>query len=163
MILRGPLCASQAGCCAALASLSAKIATSYDAASAITTKLIAIISILVNLDFLPYVEKGTVCARLLGIAGIFLFNTLMWVLFTKSMHLCSSTLEASAFNIASNFIFTAVIGKVLFEEHLSLQWCLGSTLMVLGLAILHQGGSQSDNDLKSKRSQHEKDVKLKKT
>ena len=49
--------------------------------------------------------------RIAGIVGIFLFNALMWVLFTKSMHLCGSTLEATAFNTASNFVFTVSYGK----------------------------------------------------
>ena len=67
--------------------------------------------------------------RLLGFAGIFVFNALMWVLFTKSMHLCSSTLEATAFNTSSNFIFTVsiecykLVGVFLFVFAVAL--CLG--------------------------------------
>ncbi|KAK3745797.1 hypothetical protein RRG08_030671 [Elysia crispata] len=163
--MRGPLCACQAGCCAALASVSAKVATSFDASRTITTGLIGILRTTIGLDLIPYAEESTMCAQLLGIAGIFLFNTVMWVLFTKSMHLCSSTLEATAFNTTSNFIFTALVGKLLFNEHLSLQWCLGSTLMVLGLIFLHQGGSQRDTTIQSKHLQGgvEKDMKRKKT
>ncbi|GFR71631.1 transmembrane protein 42 [Elysia marginata] len=164
MRVKGPLCAIQAGCCAALASVSAKTATSYDAAGGIAKGLIDIVSMLSALDLSQYTEEGTVCVRLLGVAGIFLFNALMWVLFTKSMHLCSSTLEASAFNTSSNFLFTAVIGKLLFSEHLSWQWFLGSALMVLGLVILHHGSSQTTDQGTGDTQPHSlirKDVKSK--
>ncbi|GFO30998.1 transmembrane protein 42 [Plakobranchus ocellatus] len=168
MAIRGPLCAIQAGCCAALASVSAKIATSFDAATAISLSLMEIIHTICGLDLVPYAEKSTVCIRLLGVAGIFVFNALMWVLFTKSMHLCSSTLEATAFNTSANFISTAIVGKLLFGEQLSMQWCLGSTLIVLGLVVLHKGSSQTADDLSVPGDSHiqgktDSIAKLKKT
>ena len=57
-----------------------------------------------------------------------------------------------------------MVGKLVFGEHLSTQWCLGSALMVLGLVILHKGASQvpdvgqGDSQLHSQQQS----VKLKK-
>ena len=56
--MRGPLCAVQAGCCAALASVSAKIATSYDAAKIVTIVVVTILNMAPhNIDLLSYVEE----------------------------------------------------------------------------------------------------------
>ena len=55
--MRGPLCACQAGCCAALASVSAKVATSFDASRTITTGLIGILRTTIGLDLIPYAEE----------------------------------------------------------------------------------------------------------
>ncbi|XP_005105809.1 uncharacterized protein LOC101847363 [Aplysia californica] len=138
MGLTGPICAIEAGGCAAFASVSAKLAVSSEICEGIGK----ILHSYIQGYFSPTIHIASQLAlvvRLAGLAGIFLFNALMWVLFTKSMHMCSSTLEATAFNTASNFFFTAVMGKVLLGEHLGLQWCLGSTLMVCGLILLHRG------------------------
>jgi len=142
MGISGPLYAIQAGSCAAMASVSAKLAVS----SELSEEIVDISHIYIQKYLLPNLlgkNELMVIVRFGGVAGIFLFNALMWVLFTKSMHVCSSTLEATAFNTASNFFFTAVLGSLLLKEHLSFQWCLGSVLMMCGLILLHQGSNIS--------------------
>ncbi|CAI9735619.1 Hypothetical predicted protein [Octopus vulgaris] len=56
---------------------------------------------------------------------VILFNVLMWTTFTKALQYFSSTVEASATNTASSFLFSAILGWIIFSEHLNLQWFAG--------------------------------------
>lgn len=70
-------------------------------------------------------------------------NAVMWTLFTKALRLCTTTLEATVTNTASNFFFTAIFGQTLFGEYLTLLWWLGTVLILFGLLLMHKG-SQVD-------------------
>ncbi|CAL1527953.1 unnamed protein product [Lymnaea stagnalis] len=146
MGLKGIIFAIEAGSCAAMASVSAKLAASSETAISLSKMAISWAEQIIPLEFLHYEYEVAIILRVAGISGIFLFNALMWVLFTKSMHLCSSALEATAFNTSSNFITTAIIGKLLFGEHLSLLWYLGSSLIIFGLTILHSASKDQETD-----------------
>uniref|UniRef100_A0A0B6Y8D3 EamA domain-containing protein n=1 Tax=Arion vulgaris TaxID=1028688 RepID=A0A0B6Y8D3_9EUPU len=142
MGIQGFACAVQAGVCAALATVCGKLALT----STVTSQIVEDICLYANNTFgfaLPVLIKDelTLGSQLVAVAGIIFFNALMWLLFTKSMHMCTSTLEATACTTSSNFFFTAVFGKVLFREQLGILWCIGSLLMVLGLAVLHRSSS----------------------
>lgn len=156
MGLKGILFALEAGGCAAMASVSAKLAASSETSFSLAKMFTTQAEISISHGFLLYEYEVAVIFRIAGVLGIFLFNALMWVLFTKSMHLCSSALEATAFNTSSNFIFTAIISKLLFGEHLSLLWFLGSWLIIFGLIILH---SASKENLTAEQENHYKNEK----
>ncbi|XP_064466791.1 uncharacterized protein LOC135377940 [Ornithodoros turicata] len=66
-------------------------------------------------------------------------NAVMWTLFTKALRLCTTTLEATVTNTASNFFSTAIFGQTLFGERLTLLWWLGTVLILFGLLLMHKG------------------------
>ncbi|CAH1779827.1 unnamed protein product [Owenia fusiformis] len=83
---------------------------------------------------------------------IFLFNAIMWTLFTKSLQKCSSSLVATVTNTASNFFTSALLGKLLFGEILTLRWWCGASMIVLGLLLIHRGSPKSkESDDKGKK------------
>ncbi|CAG5115579.1 unnamed protein product [Candidula unifasciata] len=146
MGMRGSICAVQAGSCAALASICAKLALT----PSVTTTLVESLSLWVSGSVgvsLTTTDQLVLVTRVISAVGILLFNAVMWTQFTKSMHLCSSTLEATASTTSSNFFFTAVLGKVLFREQLGTLWYLGSVLMIVGLAVLHRGSEDQMNNI----------------
>ena len=53
--------------------------------------------------------------RLALFALVFVFNALMWTLFTKSLCGCSSSVEATVTNTASNFFFTVSFEKLFIQ------------------------------------------------
>uniref|UniRef100_A0A2C9LRG1 EamA domain-containing protein n=1 Tax=Biomphalaria glabrata TaxID=6526 RepID=A0A2C9LRG1_BIOGL len=147
---KGIILAVEAGICAAMASVSAKLAVSSSSAR----ELAALVCYSVKNIFEHQVEvlslyEVMLTVRLISVLGIFVFNALMWVLFTKSMHQCSSTLEATTFNLSSNFISTAIVGNLLFGENLNSVWFVGSLFIIVGLTIVHR----SSDDITSTKSQ----------
>ncbi|KAH9508891.1 hypothetical protein Btru_050392 [Bulinus truncatus] len=148
MGIRGIFLAIEAGGCAAMASVSAKLATSSESATELATPIHYFIEYYYQAQFLT-LHEVTLALRLLSVCGIFLFNALMWLLFTKSMHECSSTLEATAFNLSSNFIMTAVVGKLLFGEQLNSLWYIGSLLIIVGLTVIHSASDNATTQIKT--------------
>ena len=74
-----------------------------------------------------------------GVLGCFLIlsNILMLQTFNKALQTSSTTIQASIVNTASNFIFTAIIGKLAFDEHLTLLWWCGTTLILFGIFLIN--------------------------
>ncbi|KAM8810919.1 transmembrane protein 42 [Eudromia elegans] len=64
-------------------------------------------------------------------------NVLMWTLFAKALRLSSSSAAASVTTAASNFISSAVLGKLLFGETWTPLWWTGLAVTLGGLALLH--------------------------
>ncbi|XP_076112536.1 uncharacterized protein LOC143080537 isoform X1 [Mytilus galloprovincialis] len=75
---------------------------------------------------------------------IFVCNGVMWTFFTKSLQYCSSSVEATVTNTASNFLFTAFVGLLLFDETLTLRWWFGSLLILLGLMLINRGNLKDE-------------------
>ncbi|BFZ12899.1 hypothetical protein BsWGS_15938 [Bradybaena similaris] len=154
MGMPGLICAAHAGSCAALASICAKVALT----PSVTVKLVENLSLWAGASIgssSPWLttDQLVLVTRVAAAAGIILFNALMWTQFTKSMHLCSSTLEATASTTSSNFFFTALLGKVLFGEQLGALWYVGSALMIIGLAVLHRGsGAEPEQNQQAKKT-----------
>ncbi|KAL5022487.1 hypothetical protein ScPMuIL_001642 [Solemya velum] len=98
------------------------------------------------------VQMAAYCMRVIFFVLIFLFNALMWTLFVKALQYCSSTVEATVTNTASNFFFTAVVSSVLFGEHLSLLWWLGSVIILLGLLLIHRGSAVDTTESKIEKT-----------
>ena len=64
------------------------------------------------------------------------FNALMWALFTRALTLHTSTTKVSILNTSSNFLFTAVLGLLIFSERLPPLWFAGAFLLVIGNVVI---------------------------
>ncbi|KAM6410206.1 transmembrane protein 42 [Pluvialis apricaria] len=74
----------------------------------------------------------------IGCVGlVFACNTVMWTVFTKALRLSSSSAAASVTTTASNFISSAMLGKLLFGETWMPLWWVGLTVTLCGLVLLH--------------------------
>ncbi|XP_068791770.1 transmembrane protein 42 [Struthio camelus] len=67
---------------------------------------------------------------------VFACNAVMWTVFAKALRLSSSA-AASVTTTASNFISSAILGKLLFGETWTLLWWLGLAVTLGGLVLLH--------------------------
>uniref|UniRef100_A0A8W7PIM4 EamA domain-containing protein n=1 Tax=Anopheles coluzzii TaxID=1518534 RepID=A0A8W7PIM4_ANOCL len=71
-----------------------------------------------------------------------LLNGCVWRFFVKALHAGSgSTLRASLASAATNYVASALLGTVLFNEQSSLLWWLGTALVLAGLLLII-GGSE---------------------
>ncbi|KAF0022708.1 hypothetical protein F2P81_025100 [Scophthalmus maximus] len=61
----------------------------------------------------------------------------MWTFFSKALRHCSSSARATVTTTASNFISSAVLGRVIFGETHALLWWLGISITLCGLLVLH--------------------------
>uniref|UniRef100_A0A096MC77 Transmembrane protein 42a n=1 Tax=Poecilia formosa TaxID=48698 RepID=A0A096MC77_POEFO len=66
-------------------------------------------------------------------------NTLMWTMFSKALRHGSSSAGVTVTTTASNFISSAVIGRLIFGETHSTLWWTGISLTLCGLLVLHSG------------------------
>ncbi|XP_072169387.1 uncharacterized protein [Diadema setosum] len=152
----GLVLAVSAGVCAASASLCAKLAMSGDEMKDLCSRNVED----VKLEHMPSCHVITTVLRVAVFALVFVFNGLMWTLFTKSMQLCRSSLHATMTNSSSNLIFSGIMGKLLFGERLSLRWWFGVSLIILGLLMVNRG-QQTEADTCSPGTEvgSEKDTK----
>ncbi|RMC05325.1 hypothetical protein DUI87_18514 [Hirundo rustica rustica] len=73
---------------------------------------------------------------------VFVCNAVMWTVFTKALRLSSSSAAASVTTTASNFISSAILGKLLFGETWTPLWWVGLATTVCGLMLLHTAAPQ---------------------
>ncbi|XP_064297874.1 transmembrane protein 42 [Phalacrocorax carbo] len=79
----------------------------------------------------------------IGCVGlVFVCNAVMWTLFAKALRLSSSSATASVTATASNFISSAILGKLLFGESWKLLWWVGLAMTLCGLMLLHTAAPQ---------------------
>ncbi|RHZ74185.1 hypothetical protein Glove_227g59 [Diversispora epigaea] len=90
--------------------------------------------------------------RIICFLLISLCNALMWTFFTKALNKSSSSIRVTVLNSATNFCMTAIMGNIIFNETLSLQWWFGANLIILGtvLVISNKGLNKDDQKLKEK-------------
>lgn len=69
----------------------------------------------------------------------------MWTLFTQALAKGNSTTQVSIMNTSTNFMFTALLGFVIFSESLPPLWWLGAAMLVAGNVII----GRKDADRKS--------------
>lgn len=69
-------------------------------------------------------------------------NAVMWTVFAKALRLSSSSASASVTTTASNFISSAILGKLLFGETWTPLWWVGLTVTLCGLVLLHTAAPQ---------------------
>lgn len=60
----------------------------------------------------------------------------MWILFTRALTLHTSTTRVSILNTSSNFLFTAILGLLIFSESLPPLWFVGAGMLVVGNVII---------------------------
>uniref|UniRef100_A0A8D2IW89 Transmembrane protein 42 n=2 Tax=Varanus komodoensis TaxID=61221 RepID=A0A8D2IW89_VARKO len=73
-----------------------------------------------------------------GCGGLVLaWNAIMWTFFAKALRYSSSSATATVTSTASNFVSSAVLGKLLFGESHALLWWIGISITLLGLLLLH--------------------------
>lgn len=75
-----------------------------------------------------------------------IFNGIMWTLFTKALARGTSTTQVSILNTSANFMFTAVMGWLIFSESLPPMWFLGAALLVAGNVIIGRREEGEDKD-----------------
>ncbi|KAM4029533.1 transmembrane protein 42 [Anomaloglossus baeobatrachus] len=99
-------------------------------------------------------ERAEICEWVhlilrLGCAGlVFLFNAAMWTFFAKALRYSSSSAAATVTTTASNFVSSAVLGKVLFGESRAMLWWVGISITLSGLVLLHTSSSQTEDATK---------------
>ncbi|XP_073534257.1 transmembrane protein 42 isoform X2 [Phyllobates terribilis] len=99
-------------------------------------------------------ERAEICEWVhfilrLGCAGlVFAFNAAMWTFFAKALRYSSSSAAATVTTTASNFVSSAVLGKVLFGESRAMLWWVGISITLCGLVLLHTSSSQTEDTTK---------------
>uniref|UniRef100_A0A8C3K699 Transmembrane protein 42 n=1 Tax=Calidris pygmaea TaxID=425635 RepID=A0A8C3K699_9CHAR len=68
---------------------------------------------------------------------VFACNAVMWTVFAKALRLSSSSAAASVTTTASNFISSAMLGRLLFGETWTPLWWVGLAVTLCGLVLLH--------------------------
>uniref|UniRef100_UPI0037E81A24 transmembrane protein 42-like n=1 Tax=Semicossyphus pulcher TaxID=241346 RepID=UPI0037E81A24 len=81
--------------------------------------------------------------RLLCAGLLFTCNAVMWTFFSKALRHCSSSARATVTTTASNFISSAVLGRLIFGETHAVLWWVGISLTLCGLLVLHGSTSQT--------------------
>ncbi|KAI3361507.1 hypothetical protein L3Q82_013655 [Scortum barcoo] len=81
--------------------------------------------------------------RLLCGGLMFTCNAVMWTFFSKALRHCSSSAAATVTTTASNFISSAVLGRVIFGETHEALWWVGISLTLCGLLVLHGSMAQT--------------------
>ena len=69
----------------------------------------------------------------------------MWKFFNRSLQLFPTSLLASIVASATNFMVTALLGKLIFGDSLSYEWWVGTVLIMIGMIFI-----QSDSAAGSK-------------
>lgn len=65
-----------------------------------------------------------------------LSNFTMWALFTRALTASPSTTKVSITNTASNFLVTAILGMIVFAEHVRGLWWLGAAMIGAGCILV---------------------------
>ncbi|KAM9302504.1 transmembrane protein 42 [Morus bassanus] len=78
-----------------------------------------------------------VLLRISCVGLVFTCNAVMWTVFAKALRLSSSSATASVTSTASNFISSAILGKLLFGETWKPLWWVGLAVTLCGLMLLH--------------------------
>ncbi|CAJ1061402.1 transmembrane protein 42a [Xyrichtys novacula] len=81
--------------------------------------------------------------RLLCAGLLFTCNAIMWTFFSKALRHCSSSARATVMTTASNFISSAILGRLIFGETHAALWWVGISLTLCGLLVLHGSSPQS--------------------
>ena len=90
--------------------------------------------------------------KIVFIGFSFVLNSLMWIFYSKSLHLSTSTLFGTALNKFSNFISSAVFGFLIFKENIHLsRWLFGLLLLLVGILILNQEQGRQQNVKNAKK------------
>ncbi|XP_047216184.1 transmembrane protein 42-like isoform X3 [Girardinichthys multiradiatus] len=98
----------------------------------------------------PQLVKLHVPLRLLCGLLLLTCNTVMWTMFSKALRHCSSSARATVTTTASNFISSAILGRLIFGETHSGLWWIGISLTLCGLLVLHSATPHTKAEKKDK-------------
>lgn len=70
----------------------------------------------------------------------------MWSLFTTALARGTSTTQVSIMNTSTNFVFTAILGLMIFSESLPPLWWAGAALLVAGNVIIGRKDESKDEE-----------------
>ncbi|XP_065183295.1 transmembrane protein 42-like [Sycon ciliatum] len=124
-----PVLAFLSGFLAALASLSAKLASS-PLIGGISEQVCTILD---GSEVFCKFVSWSLSACCFGV--VLLMNSAMWTVFVSALEASSSTVEVTVINTTANFISSAALGWLVFGETLSLLWWAGAACMLSGLAL----------------------------
>ncbi|EGI64654.1 PREDICTED: transmembrane protein 42 [Acromyrmex echinatior] len=73
-----------------------------------------------------------------GVLLIFMIvcNTIGCTFFVKALHASGSSLPITVASAATNYICSAFVGYIVFDESTSLTWWCGTSLVLLGLMLI---------------------------
>ncbi|XP_016661970.1 uncharacterized protein LOC100569459 [Acyrthosiphon pisum] len=116
--LKNVLCAVSAGVCGSSAGLFGKIGMSVN-------------------EFFGSNDQAlyTNLVRFIMLAMVVLANIGGWLMYTRSLRF-GSTLVSTGISIASNYIFTALTGVLLFAESCSILWACGTLSVMIGVILM---------------------------
>ncbi|XP_034384442.1 transmembrane protein 42-like [Cyclopterus lumpus] len=143
-MISGSVCALLAGSLGAAASLSAKLSLGADYLRDMCESRLSGAS---ACDWL-HIPLRLLCAGLLVAC-----NAVMWTFFSKALRHCSSSASATVTTSASNFIFSAVLGRLVFGESHAALWWAGISLTLCGLLLLHGAAPQTASSEEGKKDQ----------
>ncbi|CAL8286871.1 unnamed protein product [Merluccius merluccius] len=89
--------------------------------------------------------------RLLCGGLLFTCNAVMWTLFSRALRRCPSSARATVTTAASNFVCSAVLGRLIFGETHAALWWVGISLTLSGLLVLHRSAPQTASQDHSKK------------
>ncbi|XP_058055394.1 transmembrane protein 42 [Anopheles bellator] len=88
-------------------------------------------------------------AQVLCVAVMILLNACVWRFFVKALHTGSgSSLVASLASAATNYVASAILGWLIFDEQTTIVWWIGTSLVLAGLLLLITGTDQEDQQRK---------------
>ncbi|KAJ9590709.1 hypothetical protein L9F63_016225 [Diploptera punctata] len=82
--------------------------------------------------------------KILLLVSMLVFNVGVWTCFVKALQNSSSSLQATVSSTAVNYIFSALLGLVVFGETTSLQWWCGASLILIGLIFISRPTKQHE-------------------
>ncbi|XP_026573603.1 transmembrane protein 42 [Pseudonaja textilis] len=139
----GATCAITAGLLGALAASSAKLALGDDY---LKIDCQAVLGEIAGECVWVSVILQIVCGGL-----VFVCNAIMWTFFAKALRHSFSSATVTVTSTASNFIFSAFLGRLLFGEIDDLLWWIGISISLLGLLLLHTTPLKQQICLKKKK------------
>lgn len=107
-----------------------------------------------RMKYFIHCVAGGICAAFAGISAkmmtsdsfsimtvacllsLIVFNVGMWVNYTTAMQ-GMRTVTATSATTTVNFVVSGIAGYLLFGEVLSLYWCIGLSLIILGVILLN--------------------------
>ncbi|KAL3275789.1 hypothetical protein HHI36_020533 [Cryptolaemus montrouzieri] len=92
-------------------------------------------SVFGKLSGLPTLDNSFIL-RLLCFTLMIFLNGCVWTLFVKALHQSESSLLATVVSNASNFLFSTLMGYIVFRETTSMLWWIGLSFILFGLFLV---------------------------
>ncbi|KAK9887182.1 hypothetical protein WA026_020635 [Henosepilachna vigintioctopunctata] len=82
-------------------------------------------------------------------------NTCVWTLFVKALHQSGSSLHATVISNASNFLCSALMGYLIFNEKANFVWWIGLSFILGGLLLVICSKDDEKKSIDGTSSEHE--------